>query len=147
MMDLIYNSIPDSHKKQRIHFNKFMLNVHATIHDIKQIPEYKDDDPIQVLCDQLIEKVHLLFFDEFQVTDIADAMLMSRLFTNLFKRGMVVFFTSNRTPNDLYKNGLQRELFLPFIDHINKVCQIIYLDSTIDYRKIASKSDNQAYFK
>lgn len=146
MMDLVYNSIPETKLKQRIHFNKFMLNVHQSIHDIKQIEEYKNQDPIQVLCDNLIKKVHFLFFDEFQVTDIADAMLMSRLFTGLMQRGMVVFFTSNRIPTDLYKNGLQRELFLPFIDYIYKVCQIIHIDSIVDYRKISSKSENQVYF-
>lgn len=146
MMDLVYNSIPDTKLKQRIHFNKFMFNVHQSIHEIKQIEEYKNQDPIQVLCDSLIEKINFLFFDEFQVTDIADAMLMSRLFTGLMQRGMVVFFTSNRVPTDLYKNGLQRELFLPFIDYLYKVCQIIHLDSTVDYRKISFKSENQVYF-
>lgn len=146
MMDLIYNSIPETKLKQRIHFNKFMLSVHKSIHDIKQIDEFKNEDPIQVLCDNLIEKINLLFFDEFQVTDIADAMLMSRLFTGLFQRGMVVFFTSNRVPTDLYKNGLQRDLFLPFIDYIYKVCQIIHIDSKVDYRKISSKAENQVYF-
>ncbi|CAF0930304.1 unnamed protein product [Brachionus calyciflorus] len=146
MMDLIYNSIPDTKLKQRIHFNKFMLNIHQSIHEIKQMNEHKNDDPIQIVCDQLIKKVHLLFFDEFQVTDIADAMLMSRLFTNLFQRGMIVFFTSNRVPTDLYKNGLNREIFTPFIDHIKQVCHIIHLESTIDYRKISLKSTNQVYF-
>lgn len=146
MMDLIYDSIPETKLKQRIHFNKFMLNVHQGIHEIKQIDKFKNQDPIQVLCDNLIDKIHFLFFDEFQVTDIADAMLMSRLFTGLIQRGMIVFFTSNRVPTDLYKNGLQRDLFLPFIDYIFKVCQIIHIDSIIDYRKISSKSENQVYF-
>lgn len=146
LMDMVYNLIPDSKKKLRIHFNKFMLGVHQNIHEIKKLDQHKYDDPISVLSESLINKYFLLFFDEFQVTDIADAMLMSRLFTALFERGMIVFFTSNRVPNDLYKNGLQRELFLPFINRIHDCCNVICLDSSVDYRRILNASYNRVYF-
>jgi protein AFG1 len=148
LMDLVYNMIPEERLKQRVHFNKFMLkSVHQGIHKIKTDSAHKYDDPLSVLCDQLVRQTHLLFFDEFQVTDIADAMLMSRLFTSLFERGMVVFFTSNREPIELYKNGLQRELFLPFVDVIHHYCDVINLNSPVDYRKRAHISaSNRIYF-
>lgn len=124
-----------------------MLNVHQSLHRIRRSPDHQDTDPMSVLCDELVQKIHLLFFDEFQVIDIADAMLMQRLFTALFERGVLVFFTSNRPPNDLYKNGLQRDLFLPFIDTIYEYCEVICLDSPSDYRKLSNISaQNRVYF-
>ena len=145
LMDMVYNSIPDDRKKLRIHFNKFMLNVHQEIHRIKLQTNFKSNDPLSLLADELTNKINLLFFDEFQVTDIADAMIMQRLFTALFKRGLILFSTSNRVPNDLYKNGLQRELFEPFIDILCKQSDVINLDS-IDYRKAGNISSNRIYF-
>ena len=144
----VYNTIPQDKLKMRIHFNKFMLDVHKNIHEIKSTnKKSKNYDPLTILADELIQQVNLLFFDEFQVTDIADAMLMSRLFTALFDKGMVVFCTSNRIPNDLYKNGLQRELFEPFIDIIYEYCDVINLDSPVDYRKLSNISaSNRVYF-
>ncbi len=107
---MCYGLIPKNKLKLRIHFNKFMFNVHQSLHKIRHDPkiDHANVDPMSILCDELMQNVHILFFDEFQVIDIADAMLMSRLFTALFDRGMLIFFTSNRVPNDLYKNGLQR---------------------------------------
>lgn len=146
LMDLVFTMLPSSSLKQRIHFNKFMLNIHERIHQVKHTREHKHADPLEVVANQLLERTHLLFFDEFQVTDIADAMLMSRLFARLFTRGLVVFFTSNRPPIDLYKNGLQRELFLPFVDQIEHFCDVLCLDSPVDYRKRAHISTNRIYF-
>jgi len=111
LMDMIYNLTPDSKLKKRIHFNKFMLDIHARIHKIKEISDSHQDEPFQILAKQLISEVNFLFFDEFQVTDIADAMIMKRLFTALFDHGLVLFSTSNRKPFDLYKSGLQRVRF------------------------------------
>jgi peroxisome-assembly ATPase len=145
LMDMFYNSIPESQTKMRIHFNKFMLNIHKSIHEIKS-KEASSKNPLPIVADQLIAKAEWLFLDEFQVTDIVDAMLMSNLFEALFERGLLLFSTSNRTPIDLYKNGLQRELFLPFIDVLNGYCQVIKLDSNIDYRKISKLSPNRHFF-
>lgn len=149
LMDLVYNNIPQNKQKLRIHFNRFMIDVHKSIHEINYINKIKNnnDDPLSIVADNLAKDIQFLFFDEFQVTDIADAMLMSRLFTALFDRGMIVFSTSNRVPIDLYKNGLQRELFLPFIDILYHYCDVINLNSPTDYRKLSDISaSNRVYF-
>jgi hypothetical protein len=90
-MDMVYDTLPSHILKERIHFNKFMFNVHQNIHRIKQESKQTNNkrDALSILVDELIKNVHLLFFDEFQVTDIADAMLMQRLFTALFERGSI----------------------------------------------------------
>jgi protein AFG1 len=137
LMDMVYGLIPKTKLKTRIHFNKFMFNVHQSLHRIRHDPNNKHE---------LIEKCHVLFFDEFQVIDIADAMLMSRLFTAMFERGMLVFFTSNRIPDDLYKNGLQRDLFTPFIDIIYDFCEVICLDSPNDYRTMSNIAPNRRVY-
>lgn len=93
LMDMVYETLPSHILKERIHFNKFMFNVHQNIHRIKQINKETNNkrDALSILIDELIQNVHLLFFDEFQVTDIADAMLMQRLFTTLFEKGFIHF--------------------------------------------------------
>ena len=111
-----------------------MLDIHERIHKLRysQLGAKETWDKI---ADDIVEDVHLLCFDEFQVTDIADAMNMKSLFSALFKRGIVVIATSNRHPDDLYLHGLQRQNFLPFIPMLKTQVELVNLDSGKDYRK------------
>jgi cell division protein ZapE len=135
LMDLFFNGAPIEHKR-RVHFHAFMLDVHARIHVQRQrIKEGKaKTDPIPPVAAEIAEEAVLLCFDEFQVHDPADAMILSRLFSEMFERGVVVVATSNRAPDDLYLGGLNRELFLPFIDLLKTQVEVLALDSAKDYR-------------
>ena len=137
LMDLFYNSV-DVNLKRRVHFNKFMLEVQQKIHHFSKaenVPkELKAFDPVSIVAADISKTTRLLCFDEFQVTDIADAMILKRLFGRLWQDRVVVFATSNRPPEDLYYNGLQRFLFLPFIDDLKENCKVMDLNSDTDYR-------------
>jgi len=146
MMDVFYNSV-DVARKRRVHFHAFMLDVHARIHTWRQMAKSNgtEGDPIPPVAKDLAQISWLLCFDEFQVSDTADAMILARLFKALFDNGVVVVTTSNRPPDDLYLGGLNRELFLPFIDILKSKLDILQLDGGQDYR-LARLKQSPVYF-
>lgn len=136
LMDLFFAASPVE-RKRRAHFHEFMLDVHERVHNWRQQRkrgEVKGEDPIEPVAAALANEAWLLCFDEFSVTDIADAMILGRLFTRLFDLGVVVVATSNVAPNDLYRDGLNRALFLPFIKLLDRHMDVLRLDSRTDFR-------------
>jgi cell division protein ZapE len=133
LMDLFF-AAADVRRKQRIHFHQFMQNAHAMFHAFRRAdPDI--DDPIPPLADSIAAKAALLCFDEFQVNDIADAMILGRLFQALFDRGVVVVATSNTAPDDLFKDQPGRDAFLPFIELIKQRLELVTMDSGHDFRR------------
>lgn len=145
LMDLFFDNA-DVKSKRRVHFHEFMIEVHDTIHAWRQAPDKPKDevDPLPRIAAEIAEKSALLCFDEFHVTNIADAMMLGRLFEGFFDAGVVVVATSNFAPDDLYMNGLQRDRFLPFIDMIKEKLDVLELSSPTDYRQ-ARLSRMQVY--
>jgi cell division protein ZapE len=136
LMDLFFEASPVA-RKRRAHFHEFMLDVHERIHGFRQqikLGEHADEDPIRLAAAQLAEEAWLLCFDEFHVTDIADAMILGRLFAQLFERGVVVVATSNVAPDELYKDGLNRALFVPFVRMLEQHLDVVQLDARTDFR-------------
>ncbi|MDP2699476.1 cell division protein ZapE [Thalassospira sp.] len=133
LMDLFFDTVPVA-EKRRVHFHDFMQDVHDRLHRFRTSKTDDDSDPIPPIAHDLAAAAWLLCFDEMQVTDITDAMILGRLFEHLFDKGVVIVTTSNRMPDDLYKNGLQRQNFLPFIDMIKQKLDVLELASPTDYR-------------
>ena len=133
LMDLFF-AAAEVRRKRRLHFHRFMQDAHAAIHAIKQA-DPGVDDPIPPLADQLAARAALLCFDEFQVNDIADAMILGRLFAALFARGVVVVATSNTAPDDLFRGKPGRDAFLPFIAVLKQHLDVLHLDAARDYRR------------
>jgi len=136
LMDLFFQQSPVTHKR-RAHFHEFMAEVHERIYAYRQNiarGEIADADVIALTANAIFDEAWLLCFDEFHVTDIADAMILGRLFAKLFELGTVVVATSNVAPEDLYKGGLNRALFLPFIDQIMDHMDVMRLDARTDFR-------------
>ena len=130
LMDLAFDKI-HVEPKRRVHFHAFMLEVHGGLREARQTEE---GDPVLAVAEQIAGEVRLLCFDEMVVNNPADAMILSRLFGRLLERGVAVVTTSNRPPRDLYKDGLNRDLFLPFIDLIELRMEVAAVDGPIDYR-------------
>ncbi len=144
LMDLFFSTVEIEHKR-RVHFHDFMQETHAFINEWKKMSSSErrstgwavkggDDDPIPPAAKKVAASAELLCFDEFQVTDIADAMLLGRLFEHLLERHVIVVATSNRHPDDLYKDGINRQLFLPFIGLLKRTHDVHEIRSERDYR-------------
>ena len=138
LMDLFFDLAPVE-RKRRVHFHAFMADVHARIHawrEAKKRHAVPGDDPIAPVADAISAETRLLCFDEFAVTDIADAMILGRLFTRLFGAGLTVVATSNVEPGELYRDGLNRALFLPFIALLQERMSVVRLAARTDYRML-----------
>lgn len=136
LMDMFFELLP-VRRKRRVHFNDFMADAHDRIQKHRQARKdgiVKEDDPIPPVAKALAEEAWVLCFDEFSVTDIADAMILSRLFSALFSLGVVLVATSNVAPRDLYRDGLNRQLFMPFIAILEANAAVLNLDADTDYR-------------
>ena len=137
LMDMFFELLP-VRRKRRVHFNDFMADVQDRIQKHRQARKegkVKEDDPIPPVARALADEAWVLCFDEFSVTDIADAMILSRLFSALFADGVVLVATSNVAPENLYRDGLNRQLFLPFISLLERNAHVMALDADKDYRQ------------
>jgi cell division protein ZapE len=133
IMDLFFDAVPGL-QKQRVHFHAFMVDMHARVHQ-RRAAGVGAEDPILSVADDFAAETRLLCLDEMQVTDIADAMMLSRLFGRLFERGLVLVTTSNAPPDGLYAGGLNRDRFLPFVHLLNSRLDVMELDARTDYRR------------
>lgn len=139
LMNLFYESLPFNNKL-RLHFHHFMLDVHERLAELQY-----QKDPLKILARDYAAKYRVLCLDEFIVTNITDAMLLSGLLRALFNNGVTLVVTSNRIPDDLYKNGLQRERFVPAIDLIKHHTRIMHIDGVIDHRIALLEQDDIYY--
>ena len=128
MMDLFYGALPFPDKLRR-HFHRFMADVHAHLKELRD-----RENPLELVADRIAAQTRVICFDEFVVSDIADAMILGTLFKALFARGVTLAATSNIEPGHLYRDGLQRQRFLPTIAMLRKHCDVMHVDGAIDYR-------------
>ncbi len=132
LMELLSDSLPE--RSMRVHFHELMRDIHGEVHRLRQLPGDDEGDPIPGIADGIADSTTLLCLDEMEVRDIADAMIVARVFGRMLERGVVVVTTSNRHPDELYKDGLQREKFLPFIELLKQRLDLLQLESRQDYR-------------
>lgn len=128
LLDLFFNALPFPDKRRQ-HFHRFMAAVHERLKAHRNV-----EDPLELVADEIASDTRIICFDEFAVTDIADAMLLGNLFAGLFSRGVTLAATSNIVPDQLYSGGLQRQRFLPTIALIKQHCEIVHVDGAVDYR-------------
>lgn len=131
LMDMLVEAAP-IRQKRRVHFHEFMQEIQAALEEVRKAGQA---DAVRPVAAEVARQTRLLCFDEMQITDIADAMIVGRLFQLLFEQGVTVVTTSNRVPDDLYKNGLNRQLFLPFIGLIHERMEVVELASATDHRQ------------
>ncbi len=131
LMDMFVSLVQKTKKTRRVHFHAFMLDVHRRLFAFRK---HHSGDVMEQVVAELAGEARILCLDEFQVTDVTDAMLLARLFAGLMNHGVVVVFTSNRKPRDLYLGGLQRDQFLKFVDLLEAKINIVSLESDTDYR-------------
>ncbi len=141
LMDLFFETLPDTTLKRRVHFHEFMIETHDWLHKARHQNSDDTADLLMGYARDVAAKIKVLCFDEFHVTDVADAMILGRLFTALFERGVIVVSTSNWAPDSLYEGGLNRQLFLPFIKLVKEKMTIVHLDNDIDYRTLSDGGD------
>jgi cell division protein ZapE len=131
LMDLLFDTL-DIRRKRRVHFHEFMIEVHQRLNVERQ----KDtQDPVVAVAEAMVEDIRLLAFDEMVVNNPPDAMILSRLFTEMMRHGVTMVATSNRAPTELYKDGLNRQLFMPFIHLIEEKMDVLALNGPVDYRR------------
>ncbi|TGZ82620.1 AFG1-like ATPase [Ascodesmis nigricans] len=146
LMDMFYSTLPNHiTSKTRIHFHHFMQDVHKRLHRMK-VERGPDFDAVPYVAADIAESSAILCFDEFQCTDVADAMILRRLLTHLMEHGVVMIATSNRHPDELYKNGIQRASFIPCIELLKTRLTVINLDSPTDYRKVERPQSSVYHF-
>ena len=143
IMNLFFQSL-DFSEKRRVHFHEFMHEFHQKT---KKNRNLKNRDPVKIICNDIAKEIRVLCFDEFQIVDITDAMIVGRLFEELINNEVIIITTSNFEPNELYKDGLNRQLFFPFINFIEDRFKILEVDSKVDYRKRKLKIQNRFFLK
>ncbi len=140
LMDIFFESLPFS-AKRRLHFHHFINDIHIQLKQLEQ-----QSNPLKIIADNTAREIKVLCLDEFHINDITDAMLMAGLLENLFAAGISLFTTSNRPPDDLYKDGLQRSRFIPAIELLKTHTHVINLDNNIDYRLRTLRKDGTYHY-
>ncbi len=141
LMDMFFHSLPLP--KKRLHFHAFMRHVH---HELHQMRTRHHPDPLLPVADALAKQARLMYLDEYEVQDVADAMLLSRLFARLLEQGCICVFTSNRPPEEHYQGGLQRDRYLAFVQELQQQVEVLSLDSPTDYRMLKIQAMQQTYW-